>query len=188
MRCRHNEMRVTRRSRNRDERQRHTRYTTNPALIHTCFGPHLLSSSSSFVVTNDAPRFRYKTTDFVTWENLGTALPLSNRKPGIEFRPCVVFNAKTGLFVMWYEDRGAGETGYAVATSTTPAGPFTTTHVNVTMPGPGRVGDYNIFVDDDGRAYHVRTGFAIVLLNDDYTGPAKYDALRSTSSVCWGGG
>ena len=50
-----------------------------------------------------------------------------------------------------YEDRGAGLSGYQVATSPTPQGPFTTTHTNVKMPGKGRVGDYNIFVDDDGR-------------------------------------
>jgi hypothetical protein len=38
------------------------------------------------------------------------------------------------------------------------------------MPGKGRIGDFNIFVDDNGSAYHVRTGFDIVKLDADYTG------------------
>ena len=160
----------------------------------------------------------YKTADFLTWENLGVALPLDARLPGIEFRPCVVFNKATGLFVMWYEDRGNDEEGYAVAVSATPSGPFRTVHVNVTMPGSGRVvslarenqnqpsiarefktnrstvrtrpplrssshakkGDFNIFVDDDGKAYHVRTGFDIVKLNANFTGPEEHVASFST--------
>jgi len=128
--------------------------------MQSCSNPYLTNHS---IVA-------YKTTDFVTWENLGVALPINNRKPGIEFRPCVVYNEKTKLFVMWYEDRGAAEDGYAVAVSGTPQGPFKTTHINITLPGHGRVGDYNIFVDDDGKAYHVRTGFDVVALNDEYTG------------------
>jgi len=116
----------------------------------------------------------YKTTDFTTWENLGVALDLKHRHAGTEFRPCVVFNKKTGMFVMWYEDRGGTQKGYNIAVSPNPQGPFTTTHTGVTLPGHGRVGDYNIFVDDDGKAYHVRTGFDIVQLTDDYTAGAMH--------------
>lgn len=36
------------------------------------------------------------------------------------------------------------------------------------------------FVDDDGAAYHVRTGFDIVLLNENYTGPTGTYASFST--------
>ena len=120
--------------------------------MQACSNPYLTNHTIS----------AYKTVDFKNWEYLGVALPLQSRQPGIEFRPCVVYNAVTKLFVMWYEDRGAGEEGYAVATSTTPSGPFTTTHTNVIMPGHGRTGDYNLFVDDDGKAYHVRTGFPVI--------------------------
>ena len=122
----------------------------------------------------------YATSDFTAWQNLGVALPLSARHAGIEFRPSVVFNEKTNLFVMWYEDRGIGETGYAVAVSKTPGGPFRTTHTNVTMPGSGKIGDFNIFVDDDGVAYHVRTGFDIVRLNANFTGPTTLVASFQT--------
>ena len=102
------------------------------------------------------------------------ALPLASRSPGIEFRPSVVHNAHTGRFVMWYEDRTAGTgkgKGYSVATSATPSGPFVTIDHSVEMPGHGRIGDFNLFVDNDGVAYHVRTGFSLTRLNAEYTGP-----------------
>jgi len=137
-----------------------------------CFDdpPHPMQSCSNPYL-NDHTVQVYRTVDFNVWENFGVALPLANRNPGIEFRPCVVYNSLSNRYVMWYEDRGPDETGYAVATSDTPEGPFETVAVNVTMPGTGRIGDFNIFVDDDGSAYHVRTGFDIVKLNENYTGP-----------------
>jgi hypothetical protein len=67
---------------------------------------------------------------------------------------------------MWYEDRP--EHGYSSAVSDTPAGPFTTARTNISMPGKGRIGDMDLFVDTDGTAYHVRTSFTIVKLSPDY--------------------
>ena len=128
----------------------------------------------------------YKTTDFKTFTNLGVALPMTKRLPGCEFRPHVLYNNKTKLFVMWFEDRSdktqAGSVplhGYSIATSPSPGGPFTTKFYNVTLPGHGRTGDYDLFIDDDGTAYNVRTGFDVVKLNDDYTGPADSTAVSS---------
>ena len=43
----------------------------------------------------------------------------------------VVYNAKNKMFVMYFEDRGPGLSGYTVAQSVTPAGPFKVTHYNV---------------------------------------------------------
>lgn len=128
-----------------------------------CFNnpPHPMQACSNPYGLNHTVR-AYKTIDFASWEDLGVALPMRNRgTPGIEFRPCVVFNPATGLFVMWYEDRlssPVARPGYSVATASTPAGPFRTVYPNVVMPGAGRIGDFNIFVDDDGTAYHVRDG------------------------------
>ena len=158
-----------------------------------CFGPpfghappHPMQACSNPYLTNHTVQ-GYSTTDLKTWTNMGVALPLSNRAPGIEFRPCVVYNKATGLFVMWYEDRGSGESGYAVAQSPTPAGPFKTTHRNVAMPGSGRIGDFNIFVDPaDGVAYHVRTGFDIVKLDANFTGPAEHVASFRTPKASEG--
>lgn len=52
------------------------------------------------------------------------------------------------------------------------------------MPGKGRTGDYDIFVDEDGSAYHIRTGFDVVKLNDDYTGPAEHMSSFRTPKPC----
>jgi len=113
----------------------------------------------------------YSTRDFVSWSYLGVAMPLSARKPGEMMRPHVLWNDKTQLFVMWFEDRP--EVGYSVATSPTPGGPFKVVKTDVRMPGQGRIADMDMFMDDDGTAYQVRTSFTVVQLTDDYLGPAK---------------
>ena len=110
-------------------------------------------------------------TDLVHWELLGTALPPSSRVEGVVFRPCVIFNRASSKFVMWYEDRHPGQKGYAVAISDTPVGPFVTVSNSTALHGQGRSdnsGDFNILVDDDGSAYHVRDGFVIERLTPDY--------------------
>jgi hypothetical protein len=146
-----------------------------------CFDkpPHPMLACSNPYGTNHTIR-AYETSDLMQWTDLGIALPLSARHAGIEFRPCVVYNQATQKFVMWYEDRYDGSSGYNVAVATTPAGPFTTVHTSVVMPGRGRTGDFSIFVDDDGRAYHVRTGFDIVLLDADYVAPAAHVSSFTT--------
>ena len=139
-----------------------------------CFNPPSERYPDACVYTANHSVVVYSTPDFVAWEFLGVALPLAARRPGIEFRPQVVFNAATQLFVMWYEDRwssGGSNPGYAIATSPTPQGPFTTVADTVRMaPGGGRIGDYDVFVDEDGVAYHVRTGLTVERLNASYTG------------------
>eukprot|EP00730_Choanoeca_flexa_P005873 TRINITY_DN12038_c0_g2_i1.p1 TRINITY_DN12038_c0_g2~~TRINITY_DN12038_c0_g2_i1.p1 ORF type:complete len:349 (+),score=52.09 TRINITY_DN12038_c0_g2_i1:135-1181(+) len=116
----------------------------------------------------------YRTTDLETWEYQGVALPLASRPPSeIEFRPCVVYNNYTQQFLMWFEARSSSDGGshYDIAASQTPEGPFHTIATDVGMVGTGRVGDYNIFVDDDEyqTAYHVRTGFVVEQLSRNYT-------------------
>mmetsp|Transcript_19661 Transcript_19661/g.45834 ORF Transcript_19661/g.45834 Transcript_19661/m.45834 type:complete len:375 (-) Transcript_19661:107-1231(-) len=116
----------------------------------------------------------YRTTDFKVFENLGLALDLQHRPPGVVFRPHVLFNSMTQQFVMWYEDRSSKNSNYLVATSSTPEGPFNTLPGHVTMPDKGKIGDFHLFVDDDGSAYHVRTSFEVVRLNASYTGAAEH--------------
>ena len=138
-----------------------------------CFSPPSPRFPDPCVYTANHSVVVYSTPDFVAYDFLGEALPLAARRAGVEFRPQVVFNAASGQFVMWYEDRWTNATnpGYAVATSATPQGPFTTIADTVRMaPGGGRIGDYDIFVDDDGSAYHARTGLTIERLNASYTG------------------
>lgn len=112
----------------------------------------------------------YSTVDFNSWENMGVVLPLALRQPGQLMRPHTLYNAKMGRFVLWYEDRP--ESGYSVAVSDVPQGPFRTINRNVAMPGSGRIGDFDLFMDDDGVAYHVRTGFDVVKLDENFTGAA----------------
>ena len=134
----------------------------------------------------------YETSDFTAWTKLGAALPRAGRLDGIVFRPHVVFNNKTKLFVMWYENRfvpGVSPppdwgSGYHVAVSATPAGPFKTIAQNVQLAGGGKLGDFDILVDDvDGTAYLVHgTGVPhtyVVQLNDTYTGGAGPDAYTT---------
>ena len=59
--------------------------------------------AATCVETNNHSVVVYRTPDFATWQFLGEALPASARPdPQIEYRPHVVWNAKTELFVMWY--------------------------------------------------------------------------------------
>ena len=77
----------------------------------------------------------YSSRDLYNWDNEGIALPVS-MEPGSEIekgcimeRPKVIYNRKTGKFVMWFHLELKGE-GYssartAVAVSDTPTGPYT---------------------------------------------------------------
>ena len=115
----------------------------------------------------------YKT-DLKTWSYEGVALPLSARISGTEFRPCVIYNNQTKKYLMWYEDRHPGQQGYGIAASDTPVGPYATV-VNATGQTGGKIGDFDLLVDDDGKAYQVRTGNIIEQLTDDYlNGSGKF--------------
>jgi len=115
----------------------------------------------------------YSSSDFQEFIFEGVALSLESRLPGIEFRPQVVFNGSD--YLMWYEDRwssGGSNPGYALASSRSPAGPFSTISNSIVLGGKGRVGDYDIFVDiPSGRGYHVRTGLSIQPLDSTLSKP-----------------
>ena len=60
------------------------------------------------------------TTDLASpWEYLGIALAIKDRYAGTVFRPHVVYNQKSGQFVMWYMNRehasAGADSGYAIA-------------------------------------------------------------------------
>ena len=94
------------------------------------YGEHKADTTSSAMVGVTC----YSSTNLADWTYEGVALPVSDQ-PGhdIEWgcileRPKVVYNAKTGKFVMWFhlelKDRGYWEARYGVAVSDTPVGPF----------------------------------------------------------------
>ena len=138
-----------------------------------CFSPPSPQYPDPCVYTANHTVVAYSTADFATFAPLGAVLSPSARRAGIEFRPQPLYNALTQTYLLWYEDRwsNGSNPGYAIASSPHPAGPFNTTHASVVLPGKGRVGDYDLFVDRDGTAYHVRTGLTIVQLDATYTKP-----------------
>jgi hypothetical protein len=116
----------------------------------------------------------YSTPDFESFTPLGAALPPSERRNGTVFRPQVLFHSASSQYIMWYEDRwvgGRSNPGYAVAVSPSPGGPFSTVNASVVLGGKGRVGDFDLFLDEDGSAWHVRTGLSIQKLSASFLGP-----------------
>ena len=103
-------------------------------------------------------------------------------------RPKVIYNDKTGKYVMWWHQDGPRMGLYTVASagiaiSDSPTGPFkylctrrvTMTGVLTTGNGDGMLRDMTLFKDDDGTAYVVYSSeenatTIIHKLNDEYTG------------------
>ncbi|WP_215231951.1 family 43 glycosylhydrolase [Dyadobacter linearis] len=136
----------------------------------------------------------YASPDLVNWTDKGYLFDAKNpvwqsRCNGNTygcFRPHVVFNKKTGLYVLWvnvYDN----VVGFRVFTSKNPAGPFTEVEnpklaVNQNAEAAGlNNGDHDTFVDDDGKGYVAytdwRTKGTIVIeeLTDDYlSGTGKH--------------
>jgi len=117
----------------------------------------------------------YTTKDFQIWENKGIVLPLTNRQPGTVFRPQIIYNPFSKLFLMWYENRypctDRSCSHYAVASSTTPEGPFQTIVESVNFSCP-KGGDFSLFIDEDDNytAYVIvtATNFCINKLDNTY--------------------
>lgn len=172
----------------------------------------------------------YTSKDLRRWTNRGVVLPVS-QEPGSDIeggciieRPKVLYNAKTGKFVMWFhlelKGRGYAAARYGIATSDTPTGPFKFVRSGRANPGLYPIGfsmpdttdlrhqllfpelkkwwtpewrtqiergmffmrdldggqmarDMTIFVDDDGKAYHIFSSednltLHIAQLTDDY--------------------
>lgn len=161
----------------------------------------------------------YSSTNLVTWKNEGIALAVVNRheseiRPGcIMERPKVIYNEKTGKYVMWFhlELKGKGyeaaRTGVAVSDQVTgpykylcsfrpnagtwPANLPERLRTKENRPKETDVDEYmklmirdfedgqmsrdmTLFVDDDGKAYHIHASeenytLHISELSDDYT-------------------
>jgi beta-xylosidase len=126
----------------------------------------------------------YRSKDLRTWENLGVALAtVPNDKfhdlhpSRVIERPKVIYNEKTGKFVMWMhvdsEDYLDARAGVAVADK--PEGPFT--YLAGLRPNGYMGRDLGLFKDDDGKAYLLVSSennetLHIILLSDDYLRPS----------------
>jgi beta-xylosidase len=141
----------------------------------------------------------YSSTNLYDWKSEGTALSrdaLSQLEGGRTFveRPKVIFNARTGKFVMWMhaEQRGYHYARAGIAIADQPTGPFTflkairpiTNDFDFAENDPhgqkefgGTFRDMNLFLDDDGKAhvFYASEGnwpMYVVRLDDTFTGPA----------------
>jgi len=145
----------------------------------------------------------YSSPDLVHWTDLGllfdpTGSVWQTRCNGATFgcfRPHVVHDAATGMYVLWINTYDNG-VDYRVFTSSSPAGPFTeaavpTLAVNETAPAGGtNNGDETVFTDDDGTAYIVYTdwhtggGDLVVerLNSSDLSGTGAYTRLGQSGT------
>lgn len=122
----------------------------------------------------------YSSKDLLNWKYEGVALVPNKTDSTHDLhtskvieRPKVIYNKKTGKFVMWLhldnEDYSAARSGVAV--SDKPTGPYQ--FVGSEKPNGNDARDMTIFQDDDGKAYHLYSSegnatMHITLLSDDY--------------------
>jgi hypothetical protein len=106
----------------------------------------------------------WTSTDLATWTPHGNVLPEANRVDAILFSPKVIFNARTQLWILWYNY--VPHYSYGVATSPTPFGPFVTVNSSAGAsfqygyPTNADIGDFSILLDDDGEAYFLYSAHA----------------------------
>ena len=138
----------------------------------------------------------YSSTDLYKWKKLSNAMTPTGTKgdnnddvaQGRLFeRPKVIYNAKTGKYVMWaHWENGEdyGQAKVAVFTADKITGPYKVTENGVFRPNDHDSRDQTLFLDPNtGNAYHVsatetnyRTHF--VKLSDDFTKPTDEETLE----------
>ena len=154
--------------------------------IYYWYGTHKIEGLSE-AKDADGGVHAYASRDLVNWHDHGMVLPLDGGKHddlrhGCIFdRPKVVFNEKTGEFVLFFKfyPQGLGtRVGFVgVATSTSPSGPFTYRHKFLAADSPEGSGDFAMLKDGDGGLYHLTVrkpdrAFVIGKMRDDYLLPA----------------
>ena len=126
----------------------------------------------------------YSSKDLMNWKFEGIVLPAVKDDPKHDLhpskvleRPKVIYNKKTGKFVMWahVESADYSKACAGVAVSDSPTGPFE--YLGSFRPNGAMSRDQTVFVDDDGRAYHIFSSeenatLHISLLTDDYLKPS----------------
>ena len=104
----------------------------------------------------------YSSVNLYDWKNEGIVLVASDDPASLLKRSCtverpkVIYNKHTKKFVLWFHSEPKG--GYAsaeagVAVSDKPTGPFTM--IGSSKPGGQDSRDQTLFLDDDGKAYHI---------------------------------
>ncbi|KAK4262409.1 hypothetical protein QN277_027973 [Acacia crassicarpa] len=127
----------------------------------------------------------YSSKDLWTWKNEGIVLAAQEtnethdlHKSNVLERPKVIYNEKTGKYVMWMhiDDANYTKAAVGVAISDTPDGPFD--YLGCQRPHGCESRDMTIFKDDDGVAY-------LIYSSEDnselHIGPLTEDYLNVTS-------
>jgi hypothetical protein len=129
----------------------------------------------------------YTSTDLVHWTYKGVALAPNTTDSSHDLhtsrvieRPKVVYNKRTGTFVMWMhidkEDYSYAHAGVAV--SDRPEGPYQ--YLGSVQPNGNQSRDMTVYKDDDEKAYLVYASeknltMHVCQLSDDYTAPTAKD-------------
>ncbi len=126
----------------------------------------------------------YSSRNLSDWKFEGIVLPSVKDDPAHDLhpsqvleRPKVIYNATTGKFVMWMhvDSPDYGKAAVGVAVSDSPTGIFS--YRGSFRPNGEMSRDQTLFVDDDGKAYHICSSegnatLYISLLTDDYLRPS----------------
>lgn len=142
----------------------------------------------------------YSSTNLLHWKREGVvlsreALPRVDGRGSFVERPKVIFNPRTGKYVLWahLEQRGYRYARAGIATSDSATSPFNFLHAMRPITNDfgfpeddgsrqkqqgGTFRDMNLFVDDDGRAYVFYAAednytMYVVRLNEEFTGPEQ---------------
>jgi hypothetical protein len=149
------------------------------------YGTHKIEGLSE-ATDADGGVHAYASRDLVNWHDLGMVLPLNGGKDddlqhGCIFdRPKVAYNERTQEFVLFFKfyPRGLGtRVGFVgVATSASPAGPFTYRHKFLGGNSPEGTGDFALFKEDNGDLFHLAVrkpdrAFVIGKMRADYLLP-----------------
>ncbi len=145
----------------------------------------------------------YTSKDLVNWHYAGLALKAEPDDPGsplhpsqVAERPKVIYNAKTGKYVMWLhlDNPGYYFAGVGVAVADRPEGPFAL--ISAKQPGRQESRDMTLFQDVDGTAYLVHSKdwnktMNIARLTEDYTDvdgmyvSVMQDQEREAPALCY---
>jgi beta-xylosidase len=127
----------------------------------------------------------YSSKDLKHWKYEGVALAPVKGQPGNDLdtgrvieRPKVIYNKKTGQFVMWMhidkKDYSYSQSGVAI--SSKPMGPYR--YLHSVKPNGQMARDMTLFKDDDDKAYLIYSSeenntMQVCLLNSNYLSPTK---------------
>lgn len=135
----------------------------------------------------------YRSSDLYKWERLGLALKptgeMTDENCDIAYgrtleRPKVIHNAQTGKWIMWVHWENGNDYGQAkvcVAQSDKIEGPYKL--VDVFRPNNRDSRDQTLFLDTDGKAYHIcstnmNSNTNISLLSNDFLTPSGMENLQ----------